>query len=78
MANNVEGNGLSVSSRKLLTEMDRDDQVQLQEELLEAISLGFGGVIENGQIVDRRLFPNAIPLQKNVLMKVPEPVKMES
>lgn len=78
MANNMEGNGLSDPSRNLLIEMDRDDQAQFREELLEAISLGFGGVIEGGQIVDRRLFPHAIPLQQNKLMKVPEPINMET
>jgi hypothetical protein len=37
---------------------------------------GFAGVLGNGQMVDRREFPDAIPLQKNSLLGIPEPKEL--
>lgn len=34
---------------------------------------GFSGVLSSGHIVDRRIFPNAIPMQKNTLLGIPSP-----
>lgn len=34
---------------------------------------GFAGVDKQGQIVDRRICPTAIPMQKNSLLDIPEP-----
>lgn len=36
---------------------------------------GWAGVLGNGGIVDRRIHPEAIPIQKNTLLGVPEPQK---
>jgi hypothetical protein len=37
---------------------------------------GYAGVNRNGQIVDRREFPEAVPLQKNPLFGVVEPKRV--
>lgn len=37
---------------------------------------GYAGVLPNGNIVDRRNFPDAIPMQKNSQLGVPEPKKI--
>lgn len=34
---------------------------------------GWAGMLHNGNIVDRRYFPEAIPIQKNSLFGVEEP-----
>lgn len=38
----------------------------------EIIKSGYAGVMPNGNIVDRREHPNAIPLQKNSIFNTPE------
>jgi len=46
------------------------------EALLECVAIsqsGYGGILYNGNIVDRRQYPLAIPLQKNTLFGTPEP-----
>lgn len=40
---------------------------------LDAIKAGYGGVMPNGNIVDRREIPSAIPIPANSLMGTPEP-----
>lgn len=37
------------------------------------VAEGYGGVLGNGNIVDRRVHPTAIPIPKNTLLGVPEP-----
>tara|TARA_R110000772_G_C13310328_1_gene440505 strand:- start:35960 stop:36427 length:468 start_codon:yes stop_codon:yes gene_type:complete len=37
---------------------------------------GYSGVLPNGNIVDRRIFPNAIPMQKNSMFNIPKPEKL--
>ena len=39
----------------------------------EIVNQGFGGVLSNGNIVDRREHPEAIPIQENALLGVPKP-----
>lgn len=39
----------------------------------EAVAAGYGGVMPNGNVVDRRIHPTAIPIPKNQLLNVPEP-----
>ena len=34
---------------------------------------GFSGVLSNGNIVDRRIFPDCIPMQKNEAFGIPQP-----
>lgn len=39
----------------------------------ETIKSGFAGTMPNGSIVDRRVYPEAIPLQQNSMLGVPKP-----
>lgn len=39
----------------------------------EAVDAGYGGVLPKGEVVDRRLHPEAMPIPKNEYMGVPEP-----
>lgn len=45
-------------------------------ETVEIIKSGYGGVLPDGNIVDRRKYPNAIPLQKNEMLATPEPKEL--
>lgn len=40
-------------------------------------SEGYAGMLPNGNLVDRREFPNAIPLQYNQLLNIPHPKQLE-
>lgn len=42
-------------------------------DLLEVIKDGYGGIINGGQLVDRRKNPEAIPLQENSYLNCPKP-----
>lgn len=37
---------------------------------------GYAGILGDGSIVDRRKFPNAVPVQKNPMMGIPAPKKV--
>lgn len=43
------------------------------ERTQEIIKSGFAGTLPNGNIVDRRTHPNAIPVQENSLLGTPKP-----
>lgn len=36
----------------------------------EAVGVGYGGCLPSGQVVDRRLHPEAMPLRKNTLLGI--------
>jgi len=38
---------------------------------------GFGGLQKDGTIVDRREYPNVVPIVKYALLGVPEPNKLQ-
>lgn len=40
---------------------------------IELSKSGYAGVLSTGQIVDRREFPNAIPMQENSMFGIPKP-----
>ena len=42
-----------------------------------AVKDGFGGVLPNGNVVDRREHPEAIPIPENHLMDTPKPKKVD-
>jgi len=43
------------------------------EDVKKFTAEGYAGCLSNGNIVDRRKHPEAIPVQKNSLLNVPEP-----
>lgn len=42
-------------------------------ESVAAVKEGYGGVLPNGNVVDRRKHPAAIPIPENPMMDVPKP-----
>lgn len=47
-------------------------------EIHEINQSGYAGCDRNGNIVDRRKYPNAVPIQKNSLLGIPEPKKLDN
>ena len=47
-------------------------------ELDDVIKAGYGGILPNVGIVDRRLHPEAFPIPANPSMGVPEPAAVEA
>lgn len=43
------------------------------EKVKKFTAAGYAGIDQHGTIVDRREHPEAIPIQKNTMMDVPEP-----
>ena len=65
--------------------MDAETKKKLKgagrEDLIEAHEInmsGYAGILPNGNIVDRRERPEAIPVQKNSMFGIPEPKNLES
>ncbi len=48
-------------------------KLEALKKIQEIVASGWAGVMPNGNIVDRRVEPTAIPIQKNTLLNVPEP-----
>lgn len=46
--------------------------------LLRAVREGYGGVLPNGNLVDRRVSAEAIPIQENPYLRVPGPKGIDS
>lgn len=53
----------------------KNDQERLKMllEIQELNKSGYAGILPNGNIVDRRKFPEAIPIQENPLFNVAKP-----
>lgn len=47
------------------------------EKMAALVSSGYAGVLSDGKIVDRREYPNAIPIQANTMFNVPKPKRVE-
>ncbi len=47
-------------------------------ETFEIIQSGFAGTMPNGNIVERRKFPEAVPVQENQLLNAPKPLDIQS
>lgn len=60
---------LSEESKIKLRAAGREDLI----EHMEVKEAGYAGMLPNGNLVDRRKHPEAIPLQKNTLLGIPEP-----
>ena len=56
--------------------MAKDAEARKAEflKLREIIQSGYAGTLSNGHIVDRREHPEAVPIQTNALLGVPEPL----
>lgn len=58
--------------KQKLREAGREDLIRIQE----INQSGYAGVLPNGNIVDRREYPNAVPVQKSTPLGIPEPKKL--
>lgn len=56
---------------------DAIERAKYYERILDAVNSGYGGMLPNGNIVDRREHPEAMPIQKNTLLGAPEPKPVE-
>lgn len=45
--------------------------------LIEITRLGYGGMLPDGRIVDRREHPDALPLPENAMLGIPKPKPVE-
>lgn len=44
--------------------------------IVELIKSGYAGVLPNGNIVDRRIFPDAVPSAENPMFGCPKPLSV--
>ena len=52
------------------TDKERLESLRKVQEISKS---GYAGCLPNGSIVDRREYPDAVPVQKNSLFGIPEP-----
>lgn len=60
---------LTEEDKEKLRKAGREDLIEINE----INSSGYAGMLPGGQIVDRRKYPNAVPIQRNELMGISEP-----
>lgn len=61
---------------KITIEMSKEQTEKTAKEMQELNASGYAGILPTGEIVDRRKFPKAIPIQKNSMLGVNEPKKL--
>ena len=54
-------------------EITKEERLKELLKIVELNKTGYAGVLPNGNIVDRREFPNAIPVQENPMFGVVKP-----
>lgn len=64
---------MTIESKQKLKEVGRQDLI----DIYYLNRSGYAGMSKEGMIVDRRQYPDAIPVQKNTLMGIPEPKGLE-
>ncbi len=60
-------------SKEQLDEMFKEFKTKELMKTLDVIKSGYAGVLSNGNIVDRREHPAAIPIPENPLFNTPKP-----
>ena len=53
-------------------------RIALLNKTMEVIKSGFAGVLSNGNIVDRREYPDAMPIPANPMFNTPEPKQIKN
>lgn len=48
------------------------------ERIIELSKIGYAGTLKNGNIVDRRQFPEAYSIQENSMFGIPKPIFIDS
>ncbi len=59
------------------TMKENEEKLNLLLKTLEISKSGYGGILQNGNIVDRREYPEAIPIEENKMFGVPKPIKIK-
>lgn len=58
-------------------EPETADEIKARKKILlnmiELTKSGYAGILSNGNIVDRRKFPNAMPVKENSMFNAPKP-----
>jgi hypothetical protein len=65
---------MTEETKQKLREAGREDLIKVHE----INQSGYAGINPNGNIVDRREFPNAAPVQENRMLNIPKPKKLET
>lgn len=60
---------MTEETKQKLRDVGREDLIETHELLMS----GYAGVNQQGTIVDRRKFPNAVPIQENSMFNTPAP-----
>lgn len=60
---------MSEETKKILREKGREDLIKT----MEINDSGYAGILPNGNIVDRREHPSAVPVQENKMFGIPPP-----
>lgn len=55
------------------TPAERKDRLDFLLKSIDIIQSGYGGILPTGTIVDRRIYPTAVPIQENKLFGIPKP-----
>ena len=58
------------------TEQEKVEHLKELMKIIEINKAGYAGILSNGNIVDRREYPEAIPVQKNTMFGIPKPKKL--
>lgn len=60
-----------------MTEEDKNKLIAVGRkdlvDIYEITASGYAGILSNGNIVDRRDYPSAIPIPENKMMGIPKP-----
>ena len=59
----------------ILNEYELEKMHQKRLIINKILTSGYAGTISNGNIVDRREFPEAIPIRENVIFNIPKPIE---
>ena len=51
----------------------RDAGLNDMADIMKANCEGYAGILQNGQLVDRRKYPDAMPVPENKMMNIPAP-----
>lgn len=63
---------MTEESKQKLRDAGREDLIETKA-LLDS---GYAGINQQGTIVDRRKFPDAVPIQQNSMFNTPKPKKV--
>lgn len=60
---------MTEETKQKLREAGREDLIETHD----LIASGYAGINQQGTIVDRRQFPEAVPIQENAMFNAPKP-----